>query len=74
MFMAPTPVEIGTRLIIVTINTSLTVTGKFSVTIGSLYAAGSCERPFKPMKKMYMPLRQTPKGGTLCSHLYELGS
>ena len=38
------------------------VTGKFSVTIGTLlYVVGSCERHFKFMKEMYIPLRPIPK-------------
>ena len=34
---------------------------------------GLCERRSKPAKEMRIPLRQTPKGGTLCCRLYTLG-
>ena len=48
----------------------LTVTGKFSVTVGTLlYIFGSYERHCKPTKEMCIPLRLTPKGGTLCCRL-----
>ena len=44
----------------------LTIVGKFSLIIGTvLYAFGSCERHFKLTEEMYSPLSSIPKADAL---------
>ena len=52
----------------------LTVTRKFCHNGSLVHIFGSCEHHCKPTKEMYIALKPSPKGGTLCCRLYKLGN